>query len=69
MRFKDEVCEAIYKNGTLKLVSSPKIKNEILIVKIINRDLILTREDVKDLLKALKERSEGKTKSFEEIFG
>jgi predicted DNA-binding antitoxin AbrB/MazE fold protein len=67
MRFKN-VCEAIYEDGKLKLVGTPKIVNEILVVKIINRDLVLTQEDVKDLLQALKEKSEGKTKSFEEVF-
>jgi hypothetical protein len=42
--------------------------NEILVVKIINRDLVLTQKDVKDLLEALKEKSEGKTKSFKQVF-
>jgi predicted DNA-binding antitoxin AbrB/MazE fold protein len=67
MRFKN-ICEAIYEDGKLKLVGVPKIMDEILVVKIINRDLVLTQEDVKDLLQALKEKSEGKTKSFEEVF-
>jgi predicted DNA-binding antitoxin AbrB/MazE fold protein len=67
MRFKN-ICEAIYEDGKLKLVGIPKIRDEILVVKIINRDLVLTQEDVKDLLQALKERSEGKTKSFEQVF-
>jgi predicted DNA-binding antitoxin AbrB/MazE fold protein len=67
MKFKN-ICEAIYEDGKLKLVGVPKIMDEILVVKIINRDLVLTQEDVKDLLQALKERSEGKTKSFEQVF-
>jgi predicted DNA-binding antitoxin AbrB/MazE fold protein len=67
MRFKN-ICEAIYENGKLKLVGIPKIRDEILVVKIINRDLVLTQEDVKDLLQALREKSEGKTKSFEQVF-
>ncbi len=63
-----EIVEVIYKNGNFKVVGSPKIESEIVKVKIINRDEILTRKDIKDIFQALKEKSEGKLKKFDEVF-
>ncbi len=63
-----EIVEVIYKNGNFKVVGSPKIEGEIVKIKIINRDEILTREDIKDIFQALKEKSEGKLKKFDEVF-
>ena len=47
----------------------PKIEKDVVKVKILNRDEILTYEDMKDILNALKEKSEGKLSSFEDVFG
>ncbi len=45
----------------------PKI--DVVKMKILNRDEILTPEDTKDLLNALKEKSEEKLSCFEDVFG
>ena len=63
-----EEIEAVYQDGILKLVSPIKIASERLFVRIINRDEILTEEDMKDVVKALQEHAEGKTKRLEEVF-
>ncbi len=63
-----EEVEAVYQDGVLKLVSPIKITSERLFVKIINRDEILTEEDMKDIVEALREHAEGKTKRFDEVF-
>ncbi len=63
-----EEVEAVYQDGVLKLVSPVKITSERLFVRIINRDEILTEEDMKDVVDALKEHAEGKTKHLEEVF-
>ncbi len=55
-----EEVEAVYQDGVLKLVSPVKITSERLFVRIINRDEILTEEDMKNIVKALKEHAEEK---------
>ena len=63
-----EEVEAVYQDGVLKLVSPIKITSERMFVRIINRDEILTEEDMKDVVEALKEHAEGKTKRLEKVF-
>lgn len=65
---EEDVIETVYEKGGLKLVGSPKIKGDLIKVKIINRDEILTQEDIEDILDTLKEKSEGKLSGFEEVF-
>ncbi len=62
------VYETIYEKGCLKLVGRPKIEGDVIKVRIVNRDSVLTEEDLEDLLDALKEKSEGKLHRFEEVF-
>ncbi len=59
-----DVYEAIYKDGSLRLVGMPQIEADVVKVKILNRDEILTEKDTKDILNALKEKSEGKLLTF-----
>lgn len=63
-----DVYEAIYKDGSLRLVGMPQIEADVVKVKILNRDEILTEKDTKDILNALKEKSEGKLSTFEDVF-
>ncbi len=63
-----KVVEAVYKDGNLTLLGEPKIESETIKVRIVNRDEILTRDDIDDILSALKEKSEGKLKRLEEVF-
>jgi len=64
-----EEVEAVYQDGVLKLVSPVKITSDRIFVRIINRDEVLTEEDMKDIVEALKEHAEGKTKRLEDVFG
>lgn len=63
-----EEVEAVYQDGVLRLVSPVKVTSERLLVRIINRDEILTEEDTKDIVEALKEHAEEKTKRLDEVF-
>ncbi len=60
--------EAIYKDGVLKLVSPIKIKDDKIVVKILNRDEILTEEDMRDIIEAVNEREKGHYYKMEEVF-
>ena len=62
-----EEVEAVYQDGILKLVSPVKITSDRIFVKVINRDEILTEEDMRDIVEALKEHIEGKTRRLEEV--
>ena len=46
--------EAIYEDGFLKIVKPAKIEGDRIIVKILNRDEILTDEDVKRYIESNK---------------
>ena len=63
-----KVVEAIYEDGVLKLVKPEKIENDVVMVKILNRDEILTDEDMRDILVALSEREKGSYYKMEEVF-
>ena len=67
--FMEKEIEAIYENGLLRIVKPAKIESDKIVVKIINRDEILTDEDIKDILKAINERNKGKAHSFDDVFG
>ncbi len=60
--------EAIYENGVLKLVSPVKIKDDKIVVRIVNRDEILTEEDMRDIIEAVNEREKGHYYKMEEVF-
>ena len=65
---KKEKIDAIYEDGMLRIVKPAKIESDVLTVKILNRDEILTDEDMKDIIKAIDEREKGKVYSFDEVF-
>ena len=60
--------EALYKNGTLKIVNPNKIDSDKITVKILNRDEILTEEDMKDILKAKSQRSKNNYYKKKDVF-
>ncbi len=60
--------EAIYKDGVLRLLSPAKIKEDKVVVKIVNRDEILTEEDMKDIIEAVEEREKGHYYKMEDVF-
>ncbi len=65
---KRERIDAIYEDGLLRIIKPAKIESDELIVKILNRDEILTDEDMKDIIKAIDERERGEVYSFDEVF-
>jgi hypothetical protein len=63
-----DVVEAIYKDGMLRVLDPSKIDSDLITVKILNIEEVLSAEE--DLLKeALSEREKGKYHTFEEVFG
>jgi len=63
----DEI-EAIYEGGVLRIVNPAKIDSDVVTVRILNRDEMLTEEDMKDILDAQEERDKGKYHKLEEAF-
>jgi len=43
--------EAIYEDGVLRIVKPAKIESDVVTVRILNKDEMLTEEDMKDILK------------------
>jgi len=60
--------EAIYEEGVLRIVKPAKIESDVVTVRILNRDEMLTEEDMKDILKAMDEREKGNYYKLEEVF-
>jgi len=60
--------EAIYEDGVLRIVKPAKIESDVVTVRILNRDEMLTEEDMKDILKAQDEREKGHYYKLEEVF-
>ncbi len=51
--------EAIYEDGVLRIVKPAKIESDVVTVKILNKDEMLTEVDMKDILNAMDERENG----------
>ncbi|MGB7531935.1 MAG: hypothetical protein WA977_03005 [Halobacteriota archaeon] len=60
--------DAIYEEGVLRIVKPARIESDVVTVRILNRDKMLTEEDMKDILKAMDEREKGNYYRLEEIF-
>ncbi|NQE06026.1 hypothetical protein C5S32_09165 [ANME-1 cluster archaeon GoMg1] len=60
--------EAIYEEGVLRIVKPAKIESDVVTVRILNRDAMLTEEDMKDILKAMDEREKGNYYKLKEVF-
>ncbi|VUT26715.1 MAG: hypothetical protein MASP_01664 [Candidatus Methanolliviera sp. GoM_asphalt] len=63
-----ERIEAIYEKGTLRIVKPVKIESDIMVVKILNRDKMLTEEDMEDILEATNEKEKGNYYRISEVF-
>ncbi len=64
----EEIIDAIYEEGVLRIVKPAKIESDVVTVRILNRDEMLTEEDMKDILKAMDEREKGNYYKLEEVF-
>ncbi|MGB2728330.1 MAG: hypothetical protein WBD09_07620 [Halobacteriota archaeon] len=60
--------EVIYEEGVLRIVKPAKIESDVVTVRILNRDEMLTEEDMKDILEAMDEREKGHYYKLEEVF-
>ena len=60
--------EAIYEEEVLRIVKPAKIESDVVTVRILNRDEMLTEEDMKGVLKAMVEREKGIYYKLEEVF-
>jgi predicted DNA-binding antitoxin AbrB/MazE fold protein len=64
-----DVVEAIYEDGVLRVLNPSKIDSDLITVKILNIEEVLSEEE-EDLLKeALSEREKGRYHTCEEVFG
>ena len=63
-----EEIEVIYEKGTLRIIKPAKIESDVITVKILNRDEILTEEDMEDILEAMNERERGNFYELDEVF-
>ena len=60
--------EAVYKDGVLRLLAPVQIKNDKIVVRIVNRDEILTEENMRDIIEAMEERENGRYYRMEDVF-
>ena len=60
--------EVIYENGTLRIVKHAKTESDVITVRILNRDDILTEEDMEDILEAINERENSNYYELDEVF-
>ena len=60
--------EAVYKDGVLRLLAPVQIKNDKIVVRIVNRDEILTEENMRDIIEAMEERENGHYYRMEDVF-
>jgi len=61
--------EAIYEDWVLRIVKPAKIESDVITVRILNKDEMLTEEDMKDILNARDEREKGHYYKLEDVFG
>ena len=64
-----EAIDAIYEKGVFRIVKPTKIESDVLTVRILNREKILTEKDMEDILEATSEREKGNYHKFDEVFG
>ncbi|KAF5436998.1 putative DNA-binding protein [Candidatus Methanophagaceae archaeon] len=60
--------EAIYEDGVLRIVKPAKIESDVVTVRILNKDEMLTEEDMKDILNAMDEREKGHYYKLKDVF-
>ena len=60
--------EAIYEDGVLRIVKPAKIESDVVTVKILNKDEMLTEVDMKDILNAMDEREKGHYYKLKDVF-
>ncbi|OPY48938.1 MAG: hypothetical protein A4E49_03309 [Methanosaeta sp. PtaU1.Bin112] len=64
-----DVVEAIYEEGNLRILDPSKIDSELITVKILNIEEVLSDDEENLLKEALRDREKGKYHTFDEVFG
>ena len=64
-----DVVEAIYEEGNLRVLDPSKIDSELITVKILNIEEVLSEDEENLLKEAISEREKGKYHTFDEVFG
>jgi predicted DNA-binding antitoxin AbrB/MazE fold protein len=64
-----DVVEAIYEEGNLRVLDPSKIDSELITVRILNIEEVLSDDEEKLLKEALNDRETGKYHTFDEVFG
>ena len=63
-----EEMDVIYEKGILRIIKPAKIESDVITVKILNRDEILTEGDMGDILEAMNEKEKGLFYELDEVF-
>ena len=63
-----DVIEAIYEEGNLRVLDPSKIDSELITVKILNIEDVLSEDEENLLKEAISEREKGKYHTFDEVF-
>ena len=64
-----DVVEAVYEEGNLRVLDPSKIDSELITVKILNIEEVLSEDEENLLKEAISEREKGKYHTFDEVFG
>jgi hypothetical protein len=64
-----DVVEAIYEEGNLRVLDPSKIDSELITVKILNIEEVLSNDEENLLKEALRDREKGKYHTLDEVFG
>lgn len=64
-----DVVEAVYEDGVLRVLNPSKIDSDLITVKILNIEDILSEEEEDMLQEALNDRETEKYRTLDEVFG
>jgi len=68
VKYVMDVVEAIYEEGNLRVLDPSKIDSELITVKILNIEEVLSEDEENLLKEALNDREKGKYHTFDEVF-
>ena len=64
-----DIVEAIYEDGSLRVLNPSKIDSDLITVRILNIEEVLSVEEENLLNEALSDREKGKYHTLDEVFG
>ena len=63
-----EEVETIYEKGAFRILKPARIESDVVTVRILNRNEVLTEEDMGDILEVVSEREKDKCYKLNEVF-